>query len=64
MIILSNVKLQLPEPYSVQFDLEVLSSFFYHLEGYFSLTGVTDPHKQGELLSLLVSDHAAVWFCS
>lgn len=56
-----GVKLALPEPFSGVFDVAVLQAFFFRVERYFELTGVTDDHQKGLLLSLLVKDHAAVW---
>ena len=58
------MKLNLPENFEGSMDLDLLESFFFQVERYFALVGLTDENKAANFVSMLLTKHAAVWLRS
>ena len=56
-----GIKLQSPETFDGTMDVEVLDSFFFHVERYCTLTGLVDEVKVANFVSMLLTKHAAIW---
>ena len=58
------MRLNLPENFEGSMDLDLLESFFFQVERYFALVGLTDENKAANFVSMLLTKHAAVWLRS